>query len=376
MFLISPAGIHVPLPEKGDAIGMFVPSKSAIRHYTDIQNPSRGTVKSKVGLEGSEQPLWRALDDRGVEFYGSVNEEVTERRSSVSVYLPKDFLPEGFSVFYYIFNDRWVVYGERVVSDEGASSWVYTKFDTKDENLADFLIGVISDRLVKGVREKICVAVDACPESEDLIKEGLGHFEIEVVPFSSLKIAKVKPVYQHKDFGLMMLLGFFCGFVLMAATVGLYAKSFFELNSVKDEVSAVRVQIQQMQSQMVLGYISDPKAILKIIKQEKIIPPSSLIHETATISSMFGDIKSLDISYNEAGFVRDGEDIKPGMLKRIGEVTTLSTVKINDSQLLIDQEKVAESILKSKDYVSQITRLNSDDDVINLAIKMQLKGKR
>jgi hypothetical protein len=57
-------------------------------------------------------------------------------------------------------------------------------------------------------------------------------------------------------------------------------------------------------------------------------------------------------------------------------VTTISEVKINDSQLLIDQEKVAESILKSKDYVSQITRVNSDDDVIKLAIKMQLKGKK
>ncbi len=59
MFLISSTGVHVPLPEKGDAIGMFVPSKNVTRHYNDIQNPSLIAVKSRVGLEGVDQPLWR-----------------------------------------------------------------------------------------------------------------------------------------------------------------------------------------------------------------------------------------------------------------------------------------------------------------------------
>ncbi len=373
MFLISSTGVHVPLPEKGDAIGMFVPSKNVTRHYNDIQNPSRSAVKSRVGLEGVDQPLWRVFEDRSVEFYGTVNEAVTERRSSVSVYLPKDFLPEGYSVFYYIFDDRWVVHGERVLSDEGVGSWTYTKFDTNGENLSDFLINTISDRLVKGVRERICVASSNCPESESVLKEELAHFDVEVVPFSSLKIAKVKPVYQHRDFGFFMLLGFLCGFILMIATVGLYAKSHFELSSVKDDVANIRAQIQQMQSQMVLGHIIDPDQVLNKIQQEKIIKPSTLIHETGTVSAMFGDLKEVKISYLPAN--GRSNEIVPGILGRKGrrEVLTISKVSTRRKQMLVDQERVAESILRSKDYISQITRKSSDDKDVELAIKMQIK---
>ncbi len=380
MFLISSAGVHVPLPDKGDAVGMFVPNNAVTRRYNDIQNPSKGAVKSRVGLDGAEQPLWRMFEDRSVEFYGSVNESVTERRSSVSVYLPKDFLPEGYSVFYYVFNDRWVVYGERILSDEGVASWVYTKFDADGEDLADFLIGTISDRLVKGVRERICVAVENCPQSEGNLKDNLEPFDIEVMPFSSLKVAKVKPVYQHRDFGLVMLLGFLCGFIMMAAATGIFAKSYFELTSVEEENAMIRGQIREMQRQMVLGQIADPDSVLKLIKQEKTVKPSSLIHETGTIAAMFGDLEEMKISYQDANgrVSQGGGKAVPGILgyRNNKEILTIATVGTETPQMLVDQERVAASVLKNREHVREITRTSSDMTTLDLSIKMQLGAQK
>lgn len=370
MFLLSSTGIHIPLNEKGDAVGMFVPSQTATRRFTDIQNPSKGTVKARLSLEGAEQPLWRMFDDRSVEYYGSVAEEITERRASVSIYLPKDFLPEGYNVFYYVFNDRWVVYGERLISDEGAVDWVYSKFDTVDEDLTDFLVGVISDRLVKGVREKICVATHNCVETQSALQESLSPFDIETVEFSSLKLDKVKPIYQHKDFGILMLFGFFCGFVLMVATIGFYAKSYFELSAVQDDIAQIQAEIAQMQSEMVLGHIEDPDDVLNRVKQPKLVKPSSLLHETGEIAAMFGTLDSMTIFYGPPFDM--GAGLRIGLDERRREVITTARVEQSEAEMLVDQENVAKAIVTTKEYVREIMRVNSEDTKLNLSVKMQI----
>lgn len=343
--LFSRAGIHYKSEGKGPITAVFMPSAEQVRHYSDLTTITTSTVAERYG-EVSELPLWRKEDKR-VAVYGTILTALRESRKAVEVFLPQDFLDRDVEVFYFVFGARWVVHGVRTVDDDGRSAWGLSNIDGRQEGVINSIVNAISDRMLDGDEEKTCIAVEGGSEMFEKLQmalEPLGH---EVRRFESLSYPKrSQSLYFHRDYSLLMLTGALFALLVLAAVVAYYVFGQVELDQVRNDNYRLEREIRQMQQQRRLGHIKNPQEILRAMSQPLPVPPSGVIHATAEVGSIFGELE----------WVEFDRATKPVDLKERGGQYGVGKAFIRkiENALLVDQEQVAQSALASRPWIRRL----------------------
>lgn len=353
---------------KGPVTVMCVPLISKTKRFSDIQSPSDSTVKERYGDIDDAPALWR-LDGPYVDVYGNIPLILKEQRNAVSAYLPQDFVGDDCGAFYFVINDRWIAHGVHTVTDDGKSKWGVSLLDAKADGIVDTIVSAISERILEGGNEKICVAVH---KNEDIflqLKDVLNGFGVDVKKMSEfMPRRRIKPLYQHRDFSLVMVTLAIAMFLMMLGAVVAWMLKGIELDNMEESIKKTQERIRDMQNNTKLGHITDPYAVLDFMKSDIPQPPSSLIHSGGLIARLFGDLKMVEIGQEDSGYRGYG-------YRRVNKDTY--TIKAQSenvrSSFLVDQEKVGQSAIANRPWLRSLQRVTSADKTVELDIEVQVK---
>ena len=348
---------------------VYIPLRSKTKRYTDITQPDAHIVKARYGDVDDTAALWRQ-DGPYVDVYGNIPLEMQERRSAVSIYLPQDFVPEGCTSFYYVFGTRWIAHGVLHVSDDGQESWGVSLLDGENGGVVDTIVSSISERILEGSAEDISVAVHKNNEAFEHLTSVLYEFDIVPEKFRKLTPSrKVKPLYIHRDFSIIMIALALCVFITMLGAVTLWVFSYLELANEREEIASMREEIMQMQSDMTLGHISNPHMILDYMKSPLPIAPSSLIHAGAETGNLFGKLNKITIGKPASTALKDQ--------RRRGFDTGMYPVYVDVESprdtLLHDQERIGRASFNDRPWLRSIERRQAKGDMLDLKVEVQVK---
>lgn len=360
VILFSRNGVHHNDSYRQDAVAVYVPSKDQIRRFSDIPTINDKSVRDRYGDVG-QMPLWR-MEGNTVIVYGLLPEDLAERRHAVEIYLPEDFVPTGSSSFYYVFGDRWIVHGVRVISDEGVESWGVSRIDTEGQNIVDMMVGAISERQVTGVRENVCIAVHNNENALQKLTENLAAFDLDVVKFDSLSVDKdKKPLYLHRDFGMTLLVAAIFAMLVCAASVGYAFMMWNDVKALDERIAKIEAEIRKIETAKKLGNIKNASEVLNALAKPLTQRPSAIMHSAGDVATAFGILQKLDFDTDaDRTNTRAGRRAPKAAAKAETTIKVTATVTNEAGDyLLVDQERVAKSALESRPWIRQIERTPS-----------------
>ena len=371
LFVFSRSGVQYRDTKRGEGIALFVPSRDQVRRFNDIGNINAKSVKERYGDLG-QTPLWR-LDGNSVIVYGLLPDELGESRQSVEVYLPEDYVPLGTSVYYYIFGNRWLVHGIRTVTDEGVEIWHSSKIDAGNQKVVEAVVSSVSERLVEGARENICIAAHTDAETMAKLQEAIKPLGLEVVKFESLTRPKdVVPLYVHRDQSLLFLLAAMVAMMLFLGSVIYAAKGMLDLNNLDRTLADLENKIKSNQNIGRLSDIKNPQDILNVMAKPMKQRPSSVLHAAAEVATVFGGLQQVILDTTKVATQRktvQGENGQPTMVtERVANVDT--RLKVDSDPLLVDQESVAKSALNTRPWIRSIERPRSGGSGDNMELEI------
>ncbi len=360
VILFSRNGVHHNDSYRQDAVAVYVPSKDQIRRFSDIPSINDKSVRDRYGDVG-QMPLWR-MEGNTVVVYGLLPEDLAERRHAVEIYLPEDFVPAGSSSFYYVFGDRWIVHGVRVISDEGVESWGVSRIDTEGQNIVEVMVGAVSERQVTGVRENVCIAVHNNENALQKLTESLAAFDLDVVKFDSLSVDKdKKPLYLHRDFGMALLVAAIFAMLVCIASVGYAFMMWNDVKALDERIAKIEAEIRKIETAKKLGNIKNASEVLKALAKPLTQRPSAIMHSAGDVATAFGILQKLDFdTAADRTNTRAGRRAPKRAAKAETTIKVTATVKNEAGDyLLVDQERVAKSALESRPWIRQIERTPS-----------------
>ena len=360
ILVFSRNGIHFADRKRGEVRAIYVPSREQVRRFTDIGNINSKSVKERYGDVG-QTPLWRQ-DGGAAVVYGLLLQELSERRHAIEVFLPEDYVPEGCSVFYFIFGDRWIIHGVRSVSDDGVASWGSSRLDAGERGVVETLVGAISERVVEGVRENICVAVHHNAELQAELAQALEPLGQEVVRFDTLSIPRDRaPLYVHRDHGLLFIVMAMVSLLLFAGAAAYAFSSFMDLRDLNQVNAGLEAQIHSTKDNRRLGNVRNPNLVLDFMSKPLKQKPSSIIDAAARAAGTFGQLKRVEFETSKVTTKRVQKKDDKGNLVWTNEAVLPVQTVVEGAQnyLLVDQERIAKTAVHEKPWVRYMERQRS-----------------
>lgn len=368
VILVSRSGVEYVDGGRGAIEAVFVPSKEKTQRFNDLTTINNNTVKNRFG-DQTAHPLWRQLGN-AVYVYGVMPHDLVEKREAVSVFLPEDYIPLGCNTYYFVFGDKWVVHGTREIAEDGSAHWVHSRVNVEEIGAADMVTGSISERLLS-TTENITVAVQGNADALSHLQQNLKPFNIEPIRFDSLPRHKeAKPLYEHRDHSLLMMVMV----MLSGIAFGVFSfqsfLSYMELKSEQSDMRALEERIADQQQKR-FGSIKNPKAIMSYLRTSMEIQPSALLHATSDAASAFGSLELVELSMEEkeTGKKKTSKAVKQNLKVR----TLQALVSVENGSLLIDQERLAQSVLSTRPWIRSIQRVDAGGDRMQLNIEVQVK---
>jgi hypothetical protein len=341
--LFSKNGIHYRDSGSGGIKAIFLPATSDIHKFLDLATVSDATVKQRV-VDMVGTPLYRK-EGEAVHVFGEIAPELLEKRQSVEIFLPQDFAPKNSSVFYFVFGKEYIVHGVKIRNDNGEVSWGTSVIDIREKVMDKVIVSSISDRMLLGEEETINVSVHGSDTTIEDLQKSLNIFGLTVDNFKSLSVPRyIPPVYHHKDYSLIMLTIVIFAFLVTGGTTAYFVRNTVKLNSIENEISELTSEISKMQSNRKLGFIKKPKKLLDIMKKPLKQQPSAIIHAVGSSIKGLGNLQSLEFK---------AVDNKAKKRGQIFAKVTLANVK---SDLLVDQERIAKSMIITQPWIRKIER--------------------
>lgn len=344
--VFSKDGIHYRDEGSGTVKAIFVPATTQKQKLMDLTSVNDATIRQRCeGING--KPLYRK-EGEAIQVVGELPEELLEKRQGVEVHLPQDFAPKNASVFYFIFGKDYVIHGVKKRLDNGEVVWGTSLLDVRKKELNKVIISSISDRMLVGEEETICVAVHGSDAVMEDMQNALTTFDITVDKFSSLSVPKYIPtVYAHKDYSLVMLTMIIFTFLVMGGTTAYFVRNTVKLNTIDEEITELESEIKKLQDNRKLGYIKDPRKILDLMEDPMAQQPSAIIHAIGSSVRSLGTLA--DLSFKTLD----------NPVKKQGQIVADITLRDVSSELLVDQERIARSILPSRPWIRKIERADS-----------------
>lgn len=373
LVMFSRHGIHYESGNKGDVLAIFAPVRGQTRRFTDITQVSQKTVEDRYG-EAAGRALWRREGDV-VSVYGTMLPEMMGQRHGLQVFLPQDYAPEGTDVFYFAFGDHYVLHGVRTVSDDNQVDWGISLLKVGEKGVVKVITESLSDRLLNGKEEQVCVAVQGDDETLEDTKRALTPLGVEAMHFGALERRNgAKSLYMHRDYSLLMLTFALFALLMLAGVVAYLVVGKLKLEEVKEDILQLEQQIRRMQQNRPLSHIKDPQSMLNAMGKSMSIPPSSIMHAAADVGSVFGELESVQFNMegNEAITNQYVDIYADNSEDTSKDVVLLVSVRKAENDLLLFQEEVARSALRERPWVRKVERVAGEGRV-QLRVYLRVK---
>ncbi|MAI08024.1 MAG: hypothetical protein CMF61_03605 [Magnetococcales bacterium] len=354
--------------EKGAVCSILIPKYSRIKKYGDITAPTDASVKERHGDSDDLPALWRQ-DGPYVYVYGNISFDLDEKRQTHNMYLPQDFVKEDVGAFYYVFGGKFVIHGVRTVTDDGHKVWGTSLISSSEEEALPSVISSISERMLEGKEEKIVVAVHNDEDALSQYKESLEPFEQEVVTFESLGKPRknIKPLFSRKDKSFLMLTMSLCAFIALGWVVFLWVTTQLEFQSLQAKSDDLKNAIRIMQKNKVLGHITNPKDVLRVMDETVPLPPSTLLHGAGVAAAQLGEVRSIQIGASSSGKRGRG----PVRFVTGGVMDINVRVNFPESSLLLDQERIAKTVIESTPWLKYIEKPVGTGGIVKLGVQVK-----
>lgn len=351
--------------KRGEQMVLYVPARENIKIFKDVSDTS--TIAERYGAN-NQAPLWR--EEQGqIVVYGTLPEEFSQRRQAMKVWLPHDFVPHNDTAFYFIMNDKLAIQGVRETDDEGRQGWRMSLLKTsKDsESIRNTLVSVISEQMLNDTESRVCVAVYDDVSLFTHIQDDLKAFSIQPVPLSILKPnLRVKPLYRQGDFSWVMVLSALMGLLVVAAMGAYWFVNYLQVSRLQNDVESVRRQILDVQINPRIGHVHSPEEMLSTMQTTFNQSPSVVLDAAAQFAIEFGELQRLE--FDPAN--REGAALQQKLQPEEYVVRTeLSKIT---NKLLVDQEKVAEILLRDRPWVRRVENNPAGGGELVLDIVLQI----
>jgi hypothetical protein len=341
--LFSKDGIHYRDSGTGQIQAIFLPATANTHKFLDLTTVTDSTVKQRAqDITGT--PIYRK-EGEAVHVFGEMAPELLEKRQGVEVRLAQDFAPKNASVFYFLFGKDYVIHGVKHRNDNGEVSWGTSFIDVREKQLDKVIVSSISDRMLLGEDETICVAAHGSDSLIEDLQESLKMFDITVDKFNSLSVPRyIPPVYVHKDYSLIMLTIVIFAFLVTGGTTAYFIRNTVKLSVIEDEISRLQSEISKMQSNRKLGFIKTPKKILDMMEQPLKQQPSAIIHALGNSVKSMGDVDRIAF------------ETLDNLAEKEGQIIADIEIVNAKSDMLVDQENMAKSVLVGQPWIRKIER--------------------
>ena len=352
--VLRPAG-------NGPITALLVPAHEQIQVVKDLagtadfrprDDANSKVVRSRIVLsrvKGGQRTL-----------YGYLADEISNLRANLKVWLAEDFAPADAEAFFYILSPQVILHGLKEVSDDGIMQWRVAQLGINLLDGPDELTNAITDYLLIHPGAPVCIAVYEQLSIYETLQNILKPYHLSAVPFSTLKPdARLKPLYRHADFTLMLLIAGLFGTLLMAGSGFYWWMTSNTLSGLNTQIAAVQEQIATIHVTQNLGTVSDPQAMLAAMAKSLPMPPSSLLDAAATVGVAFGQL----------------EQVSVGVMPQTAEAglyqITLDVPKLREP-LLIQQQQKAEAFMRQWPWLRSVIRKDEGGENGTLEIALQV----
>lgn len=369
--LLTKRGVVFQRIKRGEQTVLLIPSSENIKIYKDVSDTS--TIAERYGASG-QVPLWRQHEGQTV-VYGALPESLSQRRQALRVHLAQDFAPTTTNAFYYVMDPKWIVHGRKEVNDEGRDEWRVTLLKTKDNQTPVMLVReAVAELMVENAESRITVAVYENLDLYHELKETLQPFDIQPVPFSTLKVpSRVKPLYRQMDFTPLMLIGFLLAAGLLAAAVFYWLIYWRQVGDLDTEMASVRSQIMNVQINKSIGNIREPESMLASMEKAFNQRPSAIMHAAAMYGKEFGELESIVFNTNDTATSRTS-----GGLRAVTNQQHLVRVMVGKpvNTLLVDQERLARILLEKAPWVRRVENIPQGQSELAINLVLQTEDEK
>jgi hypothetical protein len=372
--IISRRSITFREPGTGEMTVLLVPGRDQIQVVKDLAGlntaapasareaataKAAGNIKKQVSL--SRVHIGRRF------IYGNLPTEIADLSQPVKVWLAEDFAPLQAQAFFYIISSKVVIHGVREQDDEGFQNWRTAQLAVEEADPLKSIINAISDYALANPTEGLTVAVFNKLDIYEKLQAELATYNISPIPFSRLKPQpNLKPLYKHRDYTILYLtLGLF-GAIILAASLAYLAFNFLTLRDLNTQAEAIQTKINSIKFNQSVGQISDPQAILRVMSRSVNQQPSAILHAAGEVSSAFGNLSGIRLTYGGNSAPEATEPLGPGQL------VVLTTVDKLQEPLLLTQEQKANLLLHDRPWVREIRRYGAVGERGELSIVLQI----
>lgn len=364
--IFNKKGIQYEHGRRGETTVILIPAREQVQTFKDLSsNYGTNEVAERSGLVG-QMPLWRDVEGRCV-VYGTLPDDIAQRRQALKVWLSQDFAPRDCEAFYFIFNNDCIVHGVKDIDDERREDW---RVMVLKGDAVTLVTNAISERMLDGSSSsQVCVAVHDNLGLYESLKQSLKPLSVEPVPFSTLKPMAAKPLYKHSDYTLLMLtFTFFAGMVL-AATIAYWMVNMMHVQRLQGQIADVQQQIRNIQINKNLGHIREPEMLLNEMQKAFAQQPSAIMDAGARFGTEFGELSEVNFNVTR---VDPSQPQLPGTAV-VGPGEYVLSVKTSSvsNKLLVDQENLARSLVKNLPWIRRVENVGGEGDSLQLKITVQ-----
>jgi hypothetical protein len=358
--MFSKNGVHFEGGPAGSIMALFVPTRDQVRAFPDLEGDNVNAISERYGGAG-QKPLWR-LERGQVVVYGTLLEELAERREELKVYLPEHILPPSVDVFYFIFGKEWMAHGVKTINDDGQAEWGISKIHVAGKDVTEVLVEAISERALTGGDEEYVIAVSQNDTAFNKLKELLKPFELDVVRFESLKpVRGAEPLYKHRNYSLVMMTVALLALMIVVITGGYWLVNRMERAKKQEEIERVRREIRSIQLNERIGYVNNPGQVLEKMSKPISLPPSAILHAVGDLGSSFGKLREVTFEIPQA---QQGGNVNSALLVQSPDgqgllLTTRVIISEMANKFLVDQENLAKTLIKEHGWLRDIKNVSS-----------------
>lgn len=361
LLVINRRSIVLRPSSNGPVTALLVPGPEQIQVVKDLA----GTADLRPRDEANSKALHSRVVLSRVKggqrtLYGYLADEITNLRANLRVWLAEDFAPADAEAFFFILSPQVILHGLKEVSDDGIMQWRVAQLGINLLDGPDELNNAITDYLLIHPGAPVCVAVYEQLSVYQTLQNILKPYNLSAVPFSTLKPdARLKPLYRHADFTLLLLIAGLFGTLLMAGSAFYWWMTSHTLSSLNEKIAGVKEEIAAIHITQNLGTVSDPQAMLTAMAKSLSVPPSSLLDAAATVGVAFGPLEQVSI----------------GVMPQTAEAglyqITLDIPKFYEP-LLIQQQQKADNLMKQWPWLRSVVRKDAGGDNGTLEIALQI----
>lgn len=361
LLVINRRSIVLRPTSNGPITALLVPGPEQIQVVKDLAGTAdlRPRDDANIKAKGSRIVLSRVRGGQRT-LYGYLADEISSIRANLRVWLAEDFAPADAEAFFYILSPQVILHGLREVNDDGIMQWRVAQFGTNLQDGTSELDNAITDYLLIHPGAPVCVAVYEQLAIYQELQKVLKSYNISPVPFSTLKPdSRLKPLYRHADFTLLLLIAGLFGTLLIAGSAFYWWMSSHTLSGLNKQIAAVKAEIASIHITQNLDSVSNPEDMLADMAKSLSVPPSSLLDAAATVGVAFGPLEQVAVGVMpqsaEAGFYQ----------------ITLDLPKFHEP-LLIQQQQKSEDLMRQWPWLRSIIRNDAGGDNGTLEIALQI----